>query len=1200
MRRRIHHKRIPEALGNGVCGVKPYVMTFVLNFFLHLLLFFLYGRSPRIVPRLAVSFIFFIYPFYYITDVIWSLQPAVCLILSGKTLINRKFYMNVPRKEVKRSELMPVTVSIPVYTEENAVIFNTIEDSLAAVKRYRSYSGQQADVLVSDDGLAILLGGGFSSEAIDRLAFIDAEALAELTEPEKKAAERIRFYRKHAVPFVARPAAGRTGLFKKASNLNYTIRLGEAIASGEAAGDLLTEGGPFQGGYAEGSVVTREIILLLDKDSGVREQIIEAIMPEFAGDEKLAYVQCATNSRNLYDNYFSYAVGHQINNLFHCIWPCKALQGFFVPLVGHNVFIRKSHLIKSGLWSENKVSEDYDKALSFYNMGFHGKYAQIRGLEFTEYVSRAFVEETGKQHRYAYGLFEMMFDGSIVPGKSRGCDVFYMFLYFLSTVNAVMLIPTILYECYFGNIHYLWAGFLVCNAFFVLSPVLRGIVMLRYRPGETSENGLHAVIIAVSFVGHSMAMLSAAVRYLVNKVWPVRRAFPSTTVDTLQYRFFDGIRLFLRFLRHNPWFVPIAFLCLDRAVFIITRKRIDIPTVVTYCYVLLGVVLAPILMTPQLFGRPRRQGAYSGLADSAPQGKERESVHMLTPKIVETENAERASAADVEAFLSSYSASLESALAVEGMPEEILSGYSFESCIRKDEERKKEVYLTRRREDGLRAILKVTAGSPEENALEEAELLKRLHHPGIPRTYETFVKDGKYYHIREYIEGRSLYETVKTNGRMSADDIFNTVLKLTDILTYLHSRTPPVIHRDIKPQNIIVSTDGTVHLIDFGIARVHKEERSQDTAVVLTMDYAPPEQYGFEQTSPLTDIYSLGVVMLFMATGRVARSGLEAQIVNNKLRNLIERCIAFDPKLRVQSAEEIQALLPGDDRRHRARRRLAVAVSSAAAAFLLLLTAWYAGTELGTRQGLELGRKNGYDSGYVDAYDAVPAFSAGTVALAEGDGNFPGNMAVPGGAYAVQGEDALFCIIDGDIYQMSANGAQLERIAEAGDAKALSYYRGWLYYSVAAGIRQTNIYTQKSELLWSEPGAVLCIRDHVFYILADGSAERLHVPGGSTEKLPADFADTLLTAQPLSEETQSNLDSVHAAAVHSADGGLYYLDGFDGSVWSCSPDGKIRQRILSNSASDFNLAGGWIFYHNTDDGGRLWCIRLDGTNDHRL
>ena len=98
------------------------------------------------------------------------------------------------------------------------------------------------------------------------------------------------------------------------------------------------------------------------------------------------------------------------------------------------------------------------------------------------------------------------------------------------------------------------------------------------------------------------------------------------------------------------------------------------------------------------------------------------------------------------------------------------------------------------------------------------------------------------------------------------------MLKLTDILSYLHSENPPIIHRDIKPQNIIVGRDSSIHLIDFGIARVHKEERTQDTSVVLTLDYASPEQYGFEQTTPLSDIYSLGVVMLFLATGNHGRA----------------------------------------------------------------------------------------------------------------------------------------------------------------------------------------------------------------------------------------------------------------------------------------------------------------------------------------
>ena len=459
-----------------MCGVWPYVIVLVLDALVHTLLLFSFGLSVQILIRLSLSFIFFIYPLYYVADVLWSLRPSVCGILSGEIAVNRKYYMNTVQKEIVRDELLPVTISTPIYLEDNEIVFQMLRESHAAVRRYREFSGKAANIVVSDDGLAPLLGGRCSAEAVDHVVRAFRENPTTLTPQESMAAQRILFYRKLGISFVARPAGGRVGLFKKASNLNYTLRLGKEISGGAVPEQLLGEEGSFALGYAEGDITTHEIILLLDKDSGVKERIIEAIVPEFAADEKLAYVQCATSAGNLYENYYTYATGQQLNSLFHTIWPCKALQGYFVPLVGHNVFLRKSLLEKSGLWSEDRVSEDYDKAICFYGMGYHGKYAQLHGLEFTETASRTFTEETGKQRRYAYGLFEMIFDGTVAPGKARGCDAFYMLLYFCSVVNQVLLLPTVLLESYFGNIHLLWAGFLICMACFILLPVARDLV----------------------------------------------------------------------------------------------------------------------------------------------------------------------------------------------------------------------------------------------------------------------------------------------------------------------------------------------------------------------------------------------------------------------------------------------------------------------------------------------------------------------------------------------------------------------------------------------------------------------------------------------------------------------------------------------------------------------------------------------------
>lgn len=137
-------RRIPEALGNRACGVWLYVAVLTVNAAAHLALFFTYGMTVQSFLRLFLSFIFFIYPLCYLADVLWSLHPSIRRILSGEIAVNRKYYMNTVQKEVLRDALLPVTVSIPVYTESNEIIFNTFLNSQAAARRYHEFGGAKA------------------------------------------------------------------------------------------------------------------------------------------------------------------------------------------------------------------------------------------------------------------------------------------------------------------------------------------------------------------------------------------------------------------------------------------------------------------------------------------------------------------------------------------------------------------------------------------------------------------------------------------------------------------------------------------------------------------------------------------------------------------------------------------------------------------------------------------------------------------------------------------------------------------------------------------------------------------------------------------------------------------------------------------------------------------------------------------------
>ena len=107
------------------------------------------------------------------------------------------------------------------------------------------------------------------------------------------------------------------------------------------------------------------------------------------------------------------------------------------------------------------------------------------------------------------------------------------------------------------------------------------------------------------------------------------------------------------------------------------------------------------------------------------------------------------------------------------------------------------------------------------------DILTNLSHKGLPGYSGTYENDSMTITVREYVEGDSL-DRYATEHNLSQEEIVDICIQLCDILAYLHHREPPVIHRDIKPQNIIIRQDGSVVLIDFDIARLHKQENDTD------------------------------------------------------------------------------------------------------------------------------------------------------------------------------------------------------------------------------------------------------------------------------------------------------------------------------------------------------------------------------------
>jgi tRNA A-37 threonylcarbamoyl transferase component Bud32 len=153
--------------------------------------------------------------------------------------------------------------------------------------------------------------------------------------------------------------------------------------------------------------------------------------------------------------------------------------------------------------------------------------------------------------------------------------------------------------------------------------------------------------------------------------------------------------------------------------------------------------------------------------------------------------------------------------------------------------------------------------------LREADMLRALDHPALAKVYDRFVDNHKHYLVMEYVRGHNLEDELIQTGRpLEPERVRLWGIALCDVLAYLHSRTPPIIYRDLKPANVMLQPDDSLKLIDFGIARWLHPMRAQDTSKLGTDGYAPLEQYN-ARSEPRSDLHALGASLYHLLTGRV-------------------------------------------------------------------------------------------------------------------------------------------------------------------------------------------------------------------------------------------------------------------------------------------------------------------------------------------
>ncbi|OGO12950.1 MAG: hypothetical protein A2Y93_09760 [Chloroflexi bacterium RBG_13_68_17] len=164
----------------------------------------------------------------------------------------------------------------------------------------------------------------------------------------------------------------------------------------------------------------------------------------------------------------------------------------------------------------------------------------------------------------------------------------------------------------------------------------------------------------------------------------------------------------------------------------------------------------------------------------------------------------------------------------------------------------------------------------------EATLLASLRHPNLPRVTDHFILEGRQYLVMDYIEGEDLHTRCQRQ-LPSVPEVVIWADALCSALSYLHSRKPAIIHRDIKPANLKIQPDGTLVLVDFGIAKIADQSATTTGARGLTPGFSPPEQYGGSRTDARSDQYALAATLYALLTGRSPVDSIERMLKKQEL-----------------------------------------------------------------------------------------------------------------------------------------------------------------------------------------------------------------------------------------------------------------------------------------------------------------------------
>ncbi len=372
---------------------------------------------------------------------------------------------------------------------------------------------------------------------------------------------------------------------------------------------------------------------------------------------------------------------------------------------------------------------------------------------------------------------------------------------------------------------------------------------------------------------------------------------------------------------------------------------------------------------------------------------------------------------------------------------------------------------------------KMDFNTVRQGLLAEIDTLKKLKHPNLPSIVDVIEDEDSFIIVMDYIEGRSLDKIIDENGAQPESYVVEWAKQLCDVFVYLHSRTPAIIYRDMKPANVMLKPDGNIMVIDFGTAKNYEIDLGETTGIG-TIGYAAPEQYigsGLGRTDARTDIYCLGITLYHLLTNvdpcKNLISDKSIRAVNPALSYgldaIIQKCIQHQPADRYQSCAELMYDLENYRileplHKKRQKRKLGIffgtvlmSIVLAISGFILNIVAFQKANDEYSTKLYEASKTTDYES-KVDIYEdciAIPSKSGEKEAYLGLMQTFKENDAV----FSVEEAKLLEKLIKNNKAALQEDAANYTEICfEAGKLY-------WYYYNYGDGSQITKA---KSSIEW--------------------------------------------------------------------------------------------------------------------------------------